>query len=173
MSVSRKGALAGAAVLHFLLLLPLCLAAQTPPGNPPYGTPGNPPGSSGPESLIGATLEELLSLAGPPHSVYPVRGLEIWQDDVVFVYPSLDVYLFKDRVWQVSPREAYRVTTGDTREQVEAALGPVFTEIPGAREGEYALVYVFSDRPWPLALRVHFRRGADAVAALYIYRSDF
>jgi hypothetical protein len=169
--VSRKGALSGAAVFFFLLLLPLCLAAQIQPGNSPGGTPD----ISGPESLIGATLEELLSLAGPPQSVYPVRGLELWQDDVVFVYPSLDVYLFKDRVWQVSPLAAYRVTTGDTRERVEAALGPVFTEIP-VREGEYALVYAMSNRPWPLALRVHFKRGIagpDAVSALYIYRSDF
>jgi hypothetical protein len=160
--------------LVFLLLLPLFSAAQTQPGN----SPGRRPEISDPESLIGATLEELLSRAGTPQSVYAVRGLEAWQDDVVFVYPSLDVYLFKDRVWQVSPQEAYRVKTGDTRAAAEAALGQDFTQIPGPGEGEYALVYVFQDRPWPLALRVNFRKGidglrADTVSALYIYRSDF
>jgi hypothetical protein len=153
----------------FLLVLPLCLAAQSPAG----GAAEIP----SPETLIGATLEELLSRAGTPLSVYAVRGLEAWQDDVVFVYPSLDVYLFKDRVWQVSPRAAYRIQTGDTREQVEAALGPGFAEIPGAREGEYALVFTFSNRAWPLALRVNLRGGSggrpDTVWALYIYRSDF
>ncbi|MDR0389625.1 MAG: hypothetical protein LBH73_06100, partial [Spirochaetaceae bacterium] len=148
------------------------LPAQTQPSS------GFRPEIRDPEGLIGATLEELLAGAGTPQSVYAVRGLELWQDDVVFVYPSLDVYLFKDRVWQVSPSEAYRIKTGDTREQVEAALGPGFTEIPGGREGEYALVYVFSGRPWPLALRVNLRRGvvggrADTVSALYIYRADF
>jgi hypothetical protein len=154
-----------------LLLLPLCLAAQTPPGNSLDQGPEN----SSPESLIGATLAELLAREGTPRSVYAVRGLEAWQDDVVFVYPSLDVYLFKDRVWQVSPREAYRVKTGDTRASAEAALGPGFTQIPGAREGEYALIYAFADRPWPLALRVNFRKGleGDTVSAIYIYRSDF
>jgi hypothetical protein len=161
----QKGAPPCSAIVFFLLL-PLCLAAQT-------GT-----GPSDPENLVGATLEDLLSRAGPPQSVYPVRGLEPWQDDVVFVYPSLDVYLFKDRVWQVSPRSAYRVTTGDTRLQAEAALGTGFTEIPGPGEGEYALVYAFSRRPWPLALRVNIRKaaaegGADTVTSLYIYRSDF
>jgi hypothetical protein len=156
------------------LLLPLLAAAQTPPGNPTEGRPE----ISDPESLIGASLEELLARAGTPRSVYAVRGLEAWQDDVVFVYPSLDVYLFRDRVWQVSPQEAYRVKTGDTREAAEAALGQGFTQISGPREGEYALVYLFQDRPWPLALRVNFRKGiegirADTVSALYIYRSDF
>jgi hypothetical protein len=113
---------------------------------------------------------------GAPQSVYAVRGLEVWQDDVVFVYPSMDVYLFKDRVWQVSPREACRVGTGYTREQVEEILGRAVNELPGGEEGEYALVFAFSDRPWPLALRVNFKRGTggnDTVWALYLYRSDF
>ncbi|MDR3146416.1 MAG: hypothetical protein LBU21_09065, partial [Treponema sp.] len=52
-----------------------------------------------PASRIGLSLDELVAGRGVPESVYAVRGGEDWQDDVVFVYPDGDYYIYRDRVW--------------------------------------------------------------------------
>ncbi|MDR0876806.1 MAG: hypothetical protein LBN21_02045, partial [Treponema sp.] len=81
--------------LIFLLLLPVLppLWAQS---DTPAGT-----GETDLSELIGLTLAEVLDRFGAPESVYAVRGVETWQDDVVFMYPDRDLYIYKDRVWQL------------------------------------------------------------------------
>jgi hypothetical protein len=117
-----------------------------------------------PASFIGLTLEELVGRFGIPHSVYAVRGLEEWQDDVVFVYAQGDFYVFKDRVWQVGLKSAYRVRAGDPR-------GVVFLIFQEADDrGGYALCPL-SGQDWPLTLRYNFD-GTGKVSEIFIYRSD-
>ena len=118
-----------------------------------------------PASFIGFTLEELVSRLGIPRSVYAVRGLEEWQDDVVFVYVQGDFYVFKDRVWQVGLNSAYHIRVRDPR-------GVFFRTFQEADDrGGYGLCSL-SGRNWPLALRCNFDE-AGKVSEIFIYRSDF
>jgi hypothetical protein len=120
-----------------------------------------------PSTLIGLTLESLLSSFGSPQSVYAVRGAEEWQDDVVFVYPLGDFYVFRDRVWQIGLKSAYGIRIGDSRAVVELALGDKIEVF----EDYYLLA--LPGRGWPLMLRVNTNGSGGRVSALFIYRPDF
>lgn len=137
-----------------------------PSSAPVYGQGmGENPEIQGPEALIGLTLEGIYGRFGVPQEVYAVRGQESWQDDVVFVYPQGDFYVFRDRVWQVGIPEARGIRTGDSREAVILALGEE------AREGEDCFILPIPGQSWPMALRVNLASGQ--VSGIFVYRSDF
>ncbi|MDR2534813.1 MAG: hypothetical protein LBD29_02115 [Treponema sp.] len=117
-------------------------------------------------SLIGLTLEELFSRFGYPQSVYAVRGIEVWQDDVVFIYAGQDFYIYKNRVWQIEVKAAYGIKIGDPLRSVSRILGEGLTYF-----NDY-LLFPLPSRAWPLMLRVNFDQS-QAVSAIFIYRSDF
>jgi hypothetical protein len=119
-----------------------------------------------PASLIGLTLEEMLSRFGPPQSVYALRGLEEWQDDVVFVYAQGDFYVYKDRIWQLGLDAAWDIKLGDPRGLVTLVLGE-----EGQNFGDYS-IFALPGRAWPLALRVNFD-DSGMVSAIFVYRPDF
>jgi hypothetical protein len=119
-----------------------------------------------PASLIGMSLETLLSRFGVPRAVYTARGNEEWQDDVVFVYAEGDFYVYRDRVWQIRVKEAYGIRTGDPRPAVSLALGE------DAEDFEDHIVLSLPSRGWPLALRVNLDDSGLA-SALYVYRPGF
>ena len=145
-----------AIVLAIVLAIIAPLAAQTENGL-------NSNGDS--VSYIGLSLSELLSRFGVPRSVYPVRGLEEWQDDVVFVYEEGDFYILKDRVWQVGLKSGLGIKTGDTWGTVTLVLGP-------RAESRYnSIFYSIDEGSWPMMLRCEF--GSDGrVRAIFIYRTD-
>jgi hypothetical protein len=119
-----------------------------------------------PSGLIGLTLAEALSRFGPPQSVYPVRGREEWQDDVVFEYENQDMYVYRDRIWQLGLKTACGISLGDPRHLVLLVLGEDARIFPG---------YILASLPessWPLCLRVNLD-SQDRVSALFMYRSDF
>jgi hypothetical protein len=116
-------------------------------------------------SLIGLTLEELFARFGFPQSVYAVRGLEAWQDDVVFIYQDRDFYIYKNRVWQVEVKNAYGIKIGDPLRNVSRTLAD-------AAMYENYLLAPLPSRSWPLTLRVNFDHN-QAVSAIFVYRSDF
>ncbi|GHV63376.1 hypothetical protein AGMMS49587_13220 [Spirochaetia bacterium] len=122
-----------------------------------------------PAALIGLTLEALINRFGTPQSVYAVRGFEQWQDDVVFVYPQGDFYVFRDRVWQLALQSAYGIRVGDPRAAVELVLGDKAEGF-----GDHFLLSL-PGRGWPLMFRVNLGAGtaADRVSALFVYRPDF
>jgi hypothetical protein len=135
---------------------------------------------SDPAAFIGLTLEALINRFGAPQSVYATRGLEDWQDDVVFVYPGGDFYVFRDRVWQIGLQSAYGIRVGDPRAAVELALGD------GAEYFEDYILLSLPGKGWPLMFRVNLKgagvaagsggSGAGAaggVSALFVYRPDF
>jgi hypothetical protein len=119
-----------------------------------------------PSSFIGLTLESVLSRFGVPKSVYPVRGLEAWQDDVVFEYENQDIYIYKDRVWQVGLKTAYGISLGDRQAAVLSTLGT------GVQSFDDHLLFSLPSRRWPLMLRVNLN-ALGAVSAIFVYRSDF
>jgi len=123
--------------------------------------------------LLGYTPELTLVTLGAPARIRAVRGLEAWQDDVVFEYPDLKLALFfwEDRVWQLRADSGFsgslagqslvpdygqlEVIYGRTRAQ-----GPTWQEwaVPGSA--------------WPLRLRMVTDDGDNSVF-FYIYRADF
>jgi hypothetical protein len=119
-----------------------------------------------PAALIGLSLEALLARFGAPQAVYPVRGLEPWQDDVVFAYGAGDFYIYRDRVWQLGLQAVYGVKVGDPRGIVSLVFGE------GLEEGEERILCPLFGWNWPLALRFNIG-AAGTVSAIYIYRSDF
>jgi hypothetical protein len=118
-----------------------------------------------PAALVGLTLEELIARFGPPESVYAVRGLESWQDDVVFVYGNRDFYIYKDRVWQLGLNSVYGITVGESRSV--AAL--IFEDLQ--LFDSYG-VLPLTGRSWPLSLRLEWG-NTNVISAIYIYRPDF
>ena len=129
------------------------------------------PQEDDPVAFVGLTLEELISRFGIPKSVYAARGLQEWQDDVVFVYDRGDFYIYKNRVWQAGLRAAMGIRTGDSRGLVSMVLD----SIPGQSRPETrgdSIFYILNKVSWPLMLRFDFDR-TGLVQAIFIYRTDF
>ncbi|MFP3041657.1 hypothetical protein LQZ19_07510 [Treponema primitia] len=119
-----------------------------------------------PNTAIGLTLAMVYARFGIPESVYAVRGAEEWQDDVVFVYNDWDLYIYRDRVWQLGLKSAYGINLGDPGGVVSLTLGE------GVQAYTGYLLYPLPSRSWPLQLRINLD-AAGKVAAIFIYRSDF
>jgi len=119
-----------------------------------------------PASWVGLTLFQALETFGAPDSVFAVRGPEEWQDDVVFRYKGMELYLYRDRVWQVRSDMAQGLRSGDSRDNVLAILGEPLLRL------ESSFVYQLGGRSWPLRLRVRFDE-TGMIADLYVYRADF
>ena len=119
-----------------------------------------------PASYIGLTLDELIRRFGVPRSVYAARGLEEWQDDVVFVYDEGDFYIFKDRVWQLGLKAVRGINAGDSRAVVSLVLGSA------AEYRGNSVFYSLNEGSWPLMLRCDFNSAGKA-QVIFIYRTDF
>jgi len=123
------------------------------------------PGEEEAISFVGLTLSELISRFGVPQFVYAARGLEDWQDDVVFVYEQGNFYIYRDRVWQVGIRSIRGINTGDPQGVVSLIMGS------NAVDRGSSMFYPLHVRPWPLMLRWDFENGR--VQSIFIYRADF
>lgn len=167
------------AALAALVFLLLPAAAQTPSSASPAASPASAPAAASaapeaapldPAGFLGASLAQAAAAFGPPDSVFAVRGPEEWQDDVVFRYDGLDLYWFRDRVWQVRVQSAYGVSVGDAADAAAdaaaAKLGP-----PLARRDD-ALVYQLGGKAWPQRARFGLD-GDGRVESIYVYRADF
>jgi hypothetical protein len=153
----------GSKLLHSIIVL--CFLSVGPIYAQDADAPAE-PFTADPSSLVGATLDAIVSRFGAPRSVRSLRGPEAWQDDVVFVYEGWDLYWFRDRVWQVGIDHAYGLKAGDERDAVLATLGEPL------HRREEALIYQLPSRAWPVRLRV----GLDEnyrIATMYVYRADF
>ena len=121
-------------------------------------------------SIIGLTLPDLLGRMGAPKSVYPARGFEEWQDDVVFVYDQADIYIHKDRVWQAGFKSALGIKAGDNAASVSLVLGSnASVRLAGNRQN--SVFYFLDGKSWPMMLRCDFDKEGR-VTVIFIYRSD-
>ncbi len=119
-----------------------------------------------PVDWVGLTLAQVLETFGVPDSVFVVRGPEEWQDDVVFRYKGLDLYVFRDRIWQVRSDMFQGLRSGDSRESVLALLGEPLLRL------DSSFIYQLGGKTWPLRLRVRFDQSGS-IADLYLFRADF
>jgi len=117
-------------------------------------------------AFIGMTLEELIDNYGPPRAVSAARGIELWQDDVVFHYTGVDFFIFRDRVWQVRFNTTHEVSIGERKAIVVLKLGDL------AEDKEDHLIIEISSGNWPLILRINFS-NTEQVNAIFLYRTDF
>jgi hypothetical protein len=119
------------------------------------------------ENAVGFTLKEVFSYYGQPDTVHAARGYEEWQDDVVFVYDSLklDVYIYKDRVWQVCVQSALSLKKGDRKAAALLALGN------GVEVRDGYLLYHYPNSVWPKYARFNLD-ATDRITTIYIYRPD-
>jgi len=121
--------------------------------------------SDDPAQYIGLTLTDLFQRFGVPGSVYASRGLEEWQDDVVFVYDQGDFYIYKDRVWQLELKDVMGIKAGDSRSVVSLVLGSK------AESFGNSIFYSLDAGAWPMMLRCDFDKD-DNVQVIFIYRTD-
>ena len=124
------------------------------------------PQVSEPVSFIGMTLAETIQRFGIPRSVYAVRGIDEWQDDVVFVYDAADFYIYKDRVWQAGLKEARGIKIGDPGAVIPLILGSSAVDM---RENSF--FYSINEGAWPLVLRFN-TDNTGIIKAIFIYRTD-
>ena len=119
---------------------------------------------SDPSSLLGITLSDLIKTYGVPKNVYAVRGVAVWQDDVVFVYDQMEFFIIGNRVWQLKVRSAYNIKDGDSKTTVNRVMGE-------GRNYENYTIYQLPGKAWPIMLRINWDSSGRA-AGIYIYRSD-
>ena len=146
------------------------VTAAAPPAAPSANT-ASPNLPDNPASLLGLTLAQLLATFGTPDTVYPVRGPEAWQDDVVFHYPDgFSFFIFRDRVWQLRLDTTYHgsifgMFPGDSTDKILAVLGAPDTQT------DDTWIYRLPEQGYPVRLRLSI---ADAkVEDFYVYRGDF
>ena len=142
--------------VHFIILLLAIIAVPAVPQTSLLHDPA---------SCIGFTLTELIGHYGVPRSVRASRGIEEWQDDVVFVYDTENFYIVNDRVWQIEVKSAYLINSGDPGSSVFLRFGEAV-----ARRPDYA-VFRLNGYSWPLEIRFNFN-AAGIITMIYIYRSD-
>ena len=116
-------------------------------------------------SFVGLTLQQLIDRFGVPRMVYAARGLEDWQDDVVFVYDQGYFYIYRDRVWQVGLHSIRGISRGDPQGIIYLRMGE-----NAVAQGN-AFFYPLHVAPWPLMLRWDID-NAGRIRAIFIYRAD-
>ncbi|MCL2186242.1 MAG: hypothetical protein FWB86_10375 [Treponema sp.] len=117
-------------------------------------------------SFIGMIISEVFERYGPPRSVASARGIELWQDDVVFHYTGVDFYIYRDRVWQVKFTTTYGISNGEPKASVMLTLGNKAQDM-----GDHLLLPIAGNN-WPLMLRVNLN-DAGRVSAIYLFRPDY
>ena len=116
-------------------------------------------------AFVGLTLQQLIDRFGVPRLVYAARGLEVWQDDLVFVYDQGYFYIYRDRVWQVGIHSVRGISRGDPQGIIYLRMGE-----NAVAQGN-SFFYPLHVTPWPLMLRWDID-NAGRVQAIFIYRSD-
>ena len=148
------------AIISLLLLLfILQLNAQERPLNTGMDTEDQ-------QALIGMMLSDVIEQFGPPRTVAAARGIELWQDDVVFQYTGVDFYIYRNRVWQVRFNSTHGVSNGNHKEAVMLTLGELAVDM-----NEYVLLSI-DGKEWPLMLRVNFNSNGN-VSSIFLYHPYF
>jgi hypothetical protein len=147
------------ALLLFLLLSALQVNAQERPLNIGLSIEEQ-------HAFIGMMLSDVIDRFGPPRTVAAVRGIELWQDDVVFQYTGVDFYILRDRVWQVRFNTTHGISNGEPKASVLLTLGSTAED-----KGDHVFMPI-AGKNWPLTLRVNIN-DTGRVSAIFLYRTDF
>jgi hypothetical protein len=131
--------------------------------------------SSDPLSQIGLTLHDLFESSRIPDEVFPNRGVEEREDNVVFYYSEgVYFFLYENRVWQVRydryfSETFYTLKLGMSRTQVLS--NSLEKELLPLVSGEDYLTFQISDSPYPVRMKLYF--VDELLDDFYLYRADF
>ncbi len=124
-----------------------------------------------PVSVLGYSVRELIEGFGAPEKLWPFRGTEPWQDDVVLSYPGgLSFFAWGDRIWQL------RLEPGSRLTMLGLKPGMTIAEAIGVmgeprRAQDSSLGWELGGRAFPVWIRALVADGA--ITELYLYRADF
>jgi hypothetical protein len=119
-----------------------------------------------PALLIGLSIEEVFTQLTVPNSIGVSRGLQAWQDDVVLSYTGMELFVARNRVWQIALREFSNIKIGASPALVKNNFGEP------ASSGNSFMQYNIKNSAWPTALRFSLDKNSR-VENIYIYRADF
>jgi hypothetical protein len=174
---------ASGAIVSLFLLASLVKVSAAPQSIAEGSTAASPAAASGgdtavtqgydfdPTPLIGLDLKSALDELGAPTEVFSFRGQDDAQDDVVFFYSNyLYLFWYRNRVWQVRcdrrfSRPLFGMAMGMPREVIERTSGRQLKA-----RGD-SLYFDLDDAKSPLRVRLVF--SDNALADIYVYRSDF
>jgi len=145
--------------------------AEAPPAGTTPGAVTSPAGDFDPTQLIGLDLKAALDSLGAPQEVFSFRGQDDTEDNVVFFYSDyLYLFWYRNRVWQVRcdhrfARPLFGLAMGMPREVIERTSAH-----PLIPRGD-SLYFDLDDSKYPLRVRLVF--AGNALADIYVYRSDF
>ena len=118
------------------------------------------------QALVGMMLSDVIDRFGPPRTVAAARGIELWQDDVVFQYTGVDFYIYRNRVWQIRFNATHGISNGDRKDVVMFNLGDAVIDM-----NEYVLLPI-DGKDWPLMLRINFN-SSENVSSIFLYHPYF
>ena len=128
-----------------------------------------------PLTVLGSTIDDIFQADSRPAEIFPNRGVEPDEDNVVFYYDNgFYLFLFNNRVWQVRydktfSGELYKLRIGMSREDVLS--GSLSQQQIPISSGEDFVTFELSQSPYPLRMKLYFMEGM--LEDLYIYRADF
>jgi len=168
-SMTSRTLLLGSLLMAFAALWPgVLFGAESAHDNP--GTAPK-PRQFDPLPLLGMDPSSALPAFGPPREIFPFRGAEEGEDNVVFFYDDyLYIFWFRSRVWQVRfdrrfDGEVLGLSLGMTREQVERASTRALISAGDS------LYFDVAGAGYPVRVRLVF--DSDALSDIYVYRSDY
>ncbi|MDA3811248.1 MAG: hypothetical protein PF518_13075 [Spirochaetaceae bacterium] len=126
-------------------------------------------------SYLGATISEIFEYPVIPEEIYPNRGIEEDEDNVIFYYSNgFYLFLFENRVWQVRYDRNYKEAILDLKmentmvqilaDKLEEGITPLFS-------GDNYLTFQIAESPYPVRMKLFFTD--DKLDDLYIFRADF
>lgn len=130
---------------------------------------------SQPFSLLGLTVKEVFDSTVKPDEIFPNRGVQESEDNVIFYYSGgFYLFLYENRVWQVRYDRNYtdsllNLKIGMSRSMIlsdslEKNLVPM-------ADGEDYLTFQIRETPYPVRIKLYFVE--EKLDDLYIYRADF
>lgn len=130
---------------------------------------------SEPVSFLGAEISDLFSAEQIPQEIFPNRGIEPDEDNVVFYYRGgFYLFLYKNRVWQVrydrtSEELPLDLIIGEGRSYLLTRL--MEEEMIPLSSDDDSVTFQLLESPWPVRMTLYF--SEDRLDDLYIYRADF
>ena len=127
-----------------------------------------------PLSILGSELEEIFNSESVPEEIFPNRGEEADEDNVVFYYNNgFYLFLYNNRVWQVRYDRTFsekllNLHMTMSRSEIlsislEAGLVPISSD-------EDFVTFQLGDSPY-VRMKLYF--ADDQLDDVYVFRADF
>jgi len=137
--------------------------------------PGRAIDLSDPLLIIGSGLDEIFNSESVPEEIFPNRGVESDEDNVVFYYSNgFYLFLYNNRVWQIRydrtfPEDFLNLRMGLSRSEI-LSLTLQSGQIPISTGIDF-VTFQLGDSPYPVRMKLYFSN--DILEDFYVFRADF